>query len=250
MNWNVRASAVLLTVAIALTGCYSAEAGTLASTGPTATTPPTTSEPEWTLTERVEVVRSVPAEVSATASVPSFPDYPNATSTIAQFVDDQFEPWIAYAREAEIPSGDQGGSYELTPTVTLTSPRLISVEFDYYEYLCCRPYPNHGTVAVVLDPVGGEILGDEDIVDLTRLDEVEEVWLASFPASDHFGEEISAADWFVSLGESPRWSAISVADDGLFFATDRSGAFPGTTTHVPFEDLGDLVMPRVIDALA
>ena len=199
-----------------------------------------TTEPAWTITERTEVVRTDPVEIAATASVPVFPDYPNATSAISQFVADQFDPWVTYAREAEIPRDDGNGSFELTPTVTLSSPSLVSVEFGYFEYLCCRPYPNHGSVAIVLDPVTGEVLADEDIVDVSRSEEIEQIWFDAFAVSENIGdsENVEAADWFEFLGSSPRWSAISVTSEGLIFATDRSGALPGTNTFVPFEDLG------------
>ena len=35
-----------------------------------------------------------------------------------------------------------GGEYELLYDVTLASDDLASFRWNWYEYVCCRPYPN------------------------------------------------------------------------------------------------------------
>ena len=211
-----------------------------------------TAGTEWTLLEWTETVRTEPVEVVATASLPEFPDYPAASETIANFVDTDFQSWVEYAYDAEF-RGDNtelGGEYELTPTVTLSSPELIAVEFSYYEYLCCRPYPNYGFQSVVVEADSGRMLSNADIVDMDRWEAVQEVWFEALLESGVLGSDFPVDTVFPTAADGPVWTSLSVTPDGLLFGTNRSGAIPSTSTLVSFDDLGDLVMPDILTAVS
>ena len=99
----------------------------------------------------------------------------------------------------------------------------------------------------MLDLATGRLLALEDIVDTSRIDEINEVWIGEL---DTQGGLRSAAQL---RGEAPQFDSLTLLPDGVEFGTDRNslgGGTPGTATFVSFTQLGDLVNPELVARIA
>ena len=169
-------------------------------------------------------------------------DYGLLNGAIDEWMGDQTDWWVAdliefppYEREGSDDS--TGGQYELLYDVTLAGDDLASFRWNWYEYVCCRPYPNYGHLSLVVDLDERRIIEVAEIVDLERLDEIHDIWLAQASV-----EEILPVDYLDWSGaDGPAFSSLALTPTGVEFGTDRLGAIGGTTTVVPYEALGDLV---------
>jgi len=205
-------------------------------------------EPEppvsWTPTVEQVVVTSEPFVTSSLVWPVFVSDQPGATAAndaLAAFVTELDDYWIQDVTEFSDPQDDS--SYDLSYDVTLAAADLVSVRFNFYDYVCCRPYPNYGTRSAVLDLASGEILPISEIVDTNRLDEVTQLWLRELEKQDLLPDAAGL------LGESPMFDSVTLVPGGVEFGTDRNslgGGTPGTATVVTFEQLGDLVNPMLI----
>ena len=154
----------------------------------------------------------------------------------------QLDPWFD---SLDIhPDGGIDSSYELFHDITLVTPDLVSIHFDYYDYVCCRPYPNLGQRSLIVDLADGRLLDFGDIVDLNRLEDFQALWFDALEAEI----ELDARE-FVPL-DRRAFSALSLHPNGLEVGTDR-GAIAGaalgpTRTLLPFDELGDLVNPDLV----
>jgi len=157
---------------------------------------------------------------------------------------DQTNPWVADLEEfPPLERDDQGlgGAYELLFDVTLESEDLASFRWNWYEYVCCRPHPNHGHRSLVIDLAQQRIVPVDEILDLDRLEEIHTIWV------DHADPEFLPPDFVDVTSVTPAFSSIALTPIGVEFGTDRSGPVPGTTTVVPFAALGDLVMSDFVE---
>ena len=161
---------------------------------------------------------------------------------IDAWMGDQTDWWVADVIEfppLERDGNDSsiGGEYELLYDVTMVTDEIVSFRWNWYEYVCCRPYPNYGHQSLVVDLVQRRIVPVDEIVDLGRLDAIHDIWIAQAAA-----EEILPADFLDwSGGDGPGFSSLALTPIGVEFGTDRQGAIGATTTVVPYEALDDLV---------
>jgi len=199
-----------------------------------------------TQTRRVVVQDEPP--IVATASWPDFgtTDFGLFAGEVHEWVNQPVDTWIAYAVESLPLPRDEGGEYDLHYQVTLVTEDLVSINFSSYEYLCCRPYPNLGQRSLIVDTTHRRIIGDGEIVDLTRLDEIEAVWLAALAADEEFAIGATEADELFAGSDEPGWGSLTLASGGLVFGTNRQGVVPPMSTFVSFADLGDLVSPELV----
>ena len=173
----------------------------------------------------------------------SFPSFHGSTPGIdaanvairnrVQAIDDW---WIDGVSRSPGPIGDS--EFELSFEVLTVSDTLASVRLPWLAYACCQPYPNYGTEGVTVDLTTGHVLAPEEILDFSRLDEITRLWIAELERTGEVGDDIQG------LLTNPQFNAIAVADGGIEFYTDRgslAGGFPGTSTLVSFDVLGDLV---------
>lgn len=166
---------------------------------------------------------------------------------IEEFARSGVGPWL---QNIEIPTEDSDvdldrsfgeGTYELGYQVTLVSADLVSVHFDYYEYVCCRPYPNLGQRSLVVDLAASRIVDVGEFVDLTRLDELQRHWADALERDDP-----ELGDFVLDHPSPIRFTAMSLVPEGLELGTDRGefGAVVGPLRAViPWDELGDLVDP-------
>ena len=139
--------------------------------------------------------------------------------------------------EREGSDASTGGEYELLYDVTLAADDLVSFRWHWYEYVCCRPRPNTGHASLVIDLAERRIIEVDEILDLDRLDEIHDIWITRAAA-----EETLPDDFLVWWGvDGPSFTSLALTPTGVEFGTDRLGAVGGTTTVVPYADLGDLV---------
>lgn len=202
--------------------------------------------PTWTSAmEEVVVDGDVPAILLAAS--PVFDSAETANAAIEAWMASETDPWIEGL--AEFPpldrhdsqGSDFGGSYELGYSATLVSNDLVSFRWGWYEYVCCRPYPNHGNKAIIIDMAEQRIVPVDEILDLDRLDEIHALWL------DHAEEREGLEFYLPEDGNAPGFSSLALTPLGVEFGTDRSGALPGTTTVVPYAALGDLVQSDIVE---
>lgn len=202
--------------------------------------------PTWTSAmQEVVVDGDVPAILLAAS--PVFDSADRANAEIAEWMASETDPWIEGL--AEFPPLDRhdsehsdfGGSYELGYSATLVSNDLVSFRWGWYEYVCCRPYPNHGNKAIVIDIAEQRIIPVDEILDLDRLDEIHALWL------DHAEEREGLEFYLPEDGSAPGFSSLALTPLGVEFGTNRSGALPGTTTVVPYAALGDLVQSDIVE---
>lgn len=200
--------------------------------------------PTWTVL-RSEILVEVQPPADLIYEIPQFNGpYEAANITIAEWMANQTDWWVEGL--AEFPPLDNGnsevgGSYELYFDATLVSADLASFRWHYYEYVCCRPYPNHGNKALVIELNTGRIIPVDEILDLDRLEEIHAVWAA------HADKEMLPPVAFETFDGEPGFTSVALTPTGVEFGTDRGGPFPGTTTVVPFDALGDLVDQQLVE---
>jgi len=170
-----------------------------------------------------------------------------ANAELAAFVTGLDDFWIDDVTNITPPLGDS--SYEISYEVTLATTEIASVHFDFFEYVCCRPYPNYGQRAVVLDLVTGEIIPDRQILDLNRVGEINALWFAELQR-----QELLPAEAVIVEGEDVvRFDSLTLVPGGVELGTDRGslgGGLPGTRVVLTFEQLGHLVNPALVDRIA
>lgn len=160
-----------------------------------------------------------------------------ANDALASLVLGLDDLWVEDVTEFTAPLDDS--SYDLRYEITLATPEVASVRFNYYEYVCCRPYPNYGPISAVLDLQAGRIIPTSEILDMNRLDEITGLWIAEL-------EKQGLAAEFVDelLQGQPRFDSLTLHPNGVEFSTGRNtlgGGSIGTDTVVTYEQLGDLV---------
>ncbi len=213
------------------------------------TASPVPAGPTWTPAVRELVVDDDPI-VRLVAVTPTFDLADNGVlnGAIDRWIGDQTDWWVADVIEyppVEREGSDRaiGGEYELLYDVTLASDELVSFRWNWYEYVCCRPYPNYGYRSLVVDLGERRVLEVGEIVDVERLDEIHEIWISQAAA-----EEVLPPDFLVWWGvDGPAFTSLALTPNGIEFGTDRLGAVGGTTTVVPWSSLGDLVQPGIAD---
>ena len=183
------------------------------------------------------------------AAWPEFvlPDSGDLTRQTEDWVAEQTDWWIAgvidYPPEDRGMDGpSSGGTYELLYEVTLASNDLVSVRWNWFEYVCCRAYPNLGHASLVVDIAERRIVPVDEILDLDRLDEIHHVWI-----SKATNDGVLPEDYLEFAGDEPKFTSVSLNPAGIEFGTDRDGGLSATTTVVPWDALGDLVQPGIAD---
>lgn len=191
-----------------------------------------------------------PAQINVDVAYPVFRNAPAANAAIAAWIGSEVDPWIAYALETVPPVEDSqgGGDFEMHYSVTMVSGELVSIEFQRYEYVCCRPYPNIGYRSLVVDLDDGRILDDTKILDLDRLDEIETLWFLALQADEQWLDAEEPPADHLGGSDTPAWSSLTLSPVGLTFGTDRIGARPPTSVTVSFAQLGSLVSPEIVQA--
>jgi hypothetical protein len=162
-----------------------------------------------------------------------------ANDALARFVTDLDDDWISDASEY----AEGRGSYEVSYEVTLVTADLASVRFDFYDYVCCRPYPNYGSVSAVLDLTAGRLIPIGEILDMDQIGEISRLWITEL---DNQGLIPDIVD--LLSGQTPRFDSLTLRPEGVEFGTDRNslgGGLPGTSTIVSYAQLGDLVNPAL-----
>ena len=155
-----------------------------------------------------------------------------ANDALARFVTDLDDDWISDVSEY----AEGRGSYEVSYEVTL-------VTADFYDYVCCRPYPNYGSVSAVLDLTAGRLIPIGEILDMDQIGEISRLWITEL---DNQGLIPDIVD--LLSGQTPRFDSLTLGPEGVEFGTDRNslgGGLPGTSTIVSYAQLGDLVNPAL-----
>ncbi len=199
--------------------------------------------PGWTPAVRELIIDTEPT-VRLLTVAPTFDlsDGGRLNGAIDAWLGEQTDWWVADVIEyppVEREGSDSsiGGEYELLYDVTLAADDLASFRWNWYEYVCCRPYPNYGHASLVVDLAERRIIDVDEILDLDRLDEIHDIWIGQASA-----EEILPLDYLDWSGaDGPAFSSLALTPVGVEFGTDRLGAIGGVTTVVPYEALGDLV---------
>ena len=141
---------------------------------------PDASNTTWKPAGR-EVVIDDPYDIRGTAAWPVLsgpaPGIAVANDHIAALASLELQHWIDDVTIHSEPQGDS--AFELVYDVAFLSDSLVSVSFAYYDYVCCRPYPNSGQRALVVDLIDGHVISTEDIVDLSRLGELHSLWVTN-----------------------------------------------------------------------
>lgn len=199
--------------------------------------------PTWTAEVREIIVEDEPL-VALHAAWPRFDtsDSGQLNSEIQRWLADQTDWWVAAALEYPSSDDELGGEYELTYSVAMVSDDLVSVHYQYYEYVCCRPYPNYGQKSLLLDMAERRVLGIGDVLDLNRLDEIHEIWVEAASRDP----ELLADPAFWISGERPGWASLILVPGGVEFGTDRQGAAGPTSTFVSWTELGGLANPEIV----
>lgn len=160
---------------------------------------------------------------------------------LADYVTALDDPWIEDVTMFSDPLDES--SYEIAYDVTFSTAEIVSVRFDYYDYVCCRPYPNYGHRAVVLDLTAGRLIPVDEILDLSRIEAINELWITELEKQGLLPDTAAAV-----LSEQPRFDSLTLVPGGVEFGTDRNslgGGMPGTRTVVTFDQLGALVTPEL-----
>jgi hypothetical protein len=168
-----------------------------------------------------------------------------ANEALADYVTALDDDWVEDVTEFSDPLDDS--SYEIAYDVTLATAEIVSVRFDYYDYVCCRPYPDYGQRAVVLDLAAGRLIPVDEILDLSRIEAINELWITELEKQDLLPATVAAV-----LSEQPRFDSFTLFPGGVEFGTDRNslgGGMPGTRTFVTFDQLGALVAPALLARL-
>lgn len=198
----------------------------------------------WTPAVEQTIVTAEPF-VSSSLVWPVFasdqPGTAAANQALAAYVAALDDYWIQDVTEFSDPQDDS--SYDVSYDVTLAAPDLVSVRFNFFDYVCCRPYPNYGVRSAVIDLATGDILALGDIIDTNRLSEVHQLWLAELE-NQGLLPEVAAL-----LGESATFDSLTLVPGGIEFSTDRNslgGGSSGTSTVISFAELGNLVNPALV----
>ena len=165
-----------------------------------------------------------------------------ANEAMAAFVTELDDYWIQDVTEFSDPQDDS--TFDVSYDITLTTTELVSVRFDYYDYVCCRPYPNYGPRATVLDLAAGRLVPVSEIIDTNRLAEVNDLWITELDRQGLLPDTVEAM-----LAQSPRFDSLALYPDGIEFGTERNSlgaGMPGTLAFVSFAELGDLVNPSLV----
>ncbi len=169
-----------------------------------------------------------------------------ANEELASFVSALDDYWVEDVTQFSDPLDDS--SFDVRYEVTLASTEIVSVRFNFYDYVCCRPYPNYGPRAAVLDLTAGRLLTVDQIVDTNRLDQVTALWIAELEKQELLPDSAEAL-----LAQNPRFDSLALTPEGVEFGTERNslgGGFPGTSTVVAYEQLGELVNPTLVARVA
>lgn len=139
-----------------------------------------------------------------------------------------------------------GGTYEGNYEITAIGDGLLSIRWLWYEYVCCRPYPNHGYEAAILDLERGVVIPVDELLDFGQLDAIHERWVEIAVA-----EEIIPEDYFtgyLDLDTFPRaaFSSAALTPFGVEVSTDRTGPYHATTTLLPWSDLDGIIDPDIL----
>ena len=167
-----------------------------------------------------------------------------ANEALATYVTELDDYWVDDL--TDFPPSDDG-TYEVNYGVSYADSRIVSVRFDFYEYVCCRAYPNYGVRSAIVDLAEGRLLDPGEVLDLSRRSELDALWIAGLEADGLLPESAEA------LGlQDATFDEILVVPTGIEFTTDRgslSGGFGGTSTVVSFDALGSLVQPEFLARL-
>lgn len=206
-----------------------------------------TPQTEQTVVSTEPLVQSSltwPAFASATADDASVEAANEALASLARGRDNL---WIEGVTEYP-PLPDQPSSFELTYWITYAADDLVSVHFGFYDYVCCRPYPNYGPLTAVLDLGEGRLIPAHEILDLDRFDEIRELWVAGLETQGQLPADlVDAIDLTAASFET-----VGLVDDGVELGAGRgslAGGTPGTSVVLTFEELGDLVQPGLLARL-
>lgn len=172
----------------------------------------------------------------------------DAIAAFAQALDDG---WATYLAEQDgSPAGES--AFELDYSVTLSSPDLFSVDFTFYSYICCSPYPTIGHRSLVVDLEAGRVLTLGEYLNVKRLDELATMVVDS--AISEFDMPAASAEYLMDATAFMTWDAVALRPDGIEVATDRGellgAAFPATVTVFTWDELSGIVWQGVMaDAL-
>jgi hypothetical protein len=170
-----------------------------------------------------------------------------ANDALERFVTELDDDWIQDVTEFSEPQNNNS-SYDVSYEITLATADLVAVRFDYYDYVCCRPYPNYGSVSAVLDLVAARLIPVDEILDMNQINEITRIWITELEKQDILHDTVEAL-----LSQSPHFDSLTLRPEGVEFGTGRNslgGGTPGTSTVVSYARLGDLVNPALVARVA
>lgn len=169
-----------------------------------------------------------------------------ANAALARFVTELDDDWIQDVTEFSEPHNDS--SYDIIYEITLATADLVAVRFDFYDYVCCRPYPNYGSASAVLDLVAARLIPVDEILDMNRINEITRIWITELEKQHILHDTVETL-----LSQSPQFDSLTLRPEGAEFGTGRNslgGGTPGTSTVVSYARLGDLVNPALVARVA
>ena len=170
-----------------------------------------------------------------------------ANDALASFVLGLDDSWIEDVTEFSTPLDDS--SYDIQYEVTVATAEIVAVRFDFYDYVCCRPYPNYGPISAVLDLQAGRLLPVNEIVDMNRIDEINRLWITELDKQQLLADTVDALLTDVFVSGQPGFDSLTLLPHGVEFGTMRNGlggGSPGTLTVVGYDQLGSLVNPDLL----
>lgn len=177
-------------------------------------------------------------------------DVSGVNAEIEAFVKDMRDEWIAALsdnptfEDPDLQPEDIGSEFDLSYEIVMVSSDLVSIRFDWYEYVCCRPYPNYGARSLLVDLAAGRVLGVDEFVDVARFDQLGDIVVAAI-ARDYPGPGET-----VELNpDHITWDAIGIRSDGIEVTMDRGelvGAAAGSLhAIIPWSDLDGLIFDSI-----
>lgn len=224
---------------------------TIALEKPTAA-PPVPGEPVWdTATSEIDyggdAVALSALRWPVLSEITSAGDLEAINDEIARFAQGLDDDWQAnLTGQNGSPAGESG--FEVDYTVTLSSPDLFAVDFSYYSYVCCWPYPQLGHRSLVIDLETGRALALGDYLNTNRLDELAALVVES--VVEEFAMPDGSTEYLMDATDYMVWDAVTLRPDGIEVATDRGellgAAVPPTVTFFSWDQVAGVVWQGVV----
>lgn len=190
---------------------------------------------------------SVVASVTSPILTSDKPGTEAANEALAEFARTLDDYWI---EDVTVYSEPQDISvFEVSYFVKYVSDDLVSIRYHYYDYVCCRPYPNYGTHSTLVDLRAGRLLELDDIIAAERIDDFRLLWYAELVEQNSY-LDIDPVEDLIANDEP--LGTVTLVEQGIEITTDRGALVGGsgaTETLLTFEQLSGMLHPDLVARL-